>query len=145
MKEIDIPKSRILAIDVGSVRLGLALWKPDSGLSECLPYRKRKKLTEDLKFLENLVEKHSIEAFLVGIPLSLSGKRTQSTKNAEFWVNTLKSHFQIPVFSIDESFSTKEALKLLKDRSGTKKMELKDSLSAALFLEEFIRAQTQKS
>lgn len=142
MREMEIPKKRIMALDIGSVRIGIAIWEPQSQLAQCLPFLKRKTLQKDLEFLARLVEEKEIEAFLVGLPLSLGGKITTSTKNALFWVESLKKSFQLPVYTYDESLSSKDALKILKRGKSSKAQSMKDSLSAALFLEEFIRAQS---
>lgn len=134
-----LEETKILAVDIGSVRIGLAVWEPSSQLARCLPHRKRRKLAEDIIFFTDLIREQKIEAILVGLPLSLAGNKTSSTENALFWIDTFKKHFSVPVFEVDESFSSKEALSLLKNKSLSKKKELKDSLSAALFLEEFIK------
>lgn len=140
-----IKECSLLGLDIGSKRLGIALWNPKSNLSSALPVRHRKTLKEDLAHLRHLISLHQIEGFVVGIPLSLLEKETESTKNALFWVEKLKVEFDIPVHTIDESFSTQEALSILRERGmnpkSKKAIDLKDSLSACLILEEFIRAQ----
>ena len=87
-----------------------------------------------------MIAEYEIQGFLIGIPLSLSGKITESTKNAEFWTKQMEA-FSLPVFTFDESLSTQEAYALLQTTTSRKKhKDKKDSISAALFLEEFIRA-----
>lgn len=146
MKKKQIAKAlKLLAIDVGSKRMGLAVWNPEAALARPLMHLKRTKLTTDLATLEQLVAAEQIEGFLVGLPIGLEEQRTQSTKNAEFWVKTLEERFDRPVFTVDESFSTAEAIALLRERgvkltSKTMK-DMKDSISALLFLEEFMRGQ----
>lgn len=105
-----------------------------------LEARKRKTLKEDLEFFRKITADNEIQGFLVGIPMSLGGKITESTKNAEFWVEQMKS-FSLPVFTYDESLSTQDAYSILQETTARKKhKEKKDSIAAALFLEEFIRA-----
>jgi putative Holliday junction resolvase len=140
--KMNLASKVILALDIGSVRIGLAIWRPSSQMADCLPFMKRSTLKSELSRLEKIIKDEKIEAFLVGLPIALSGNFTQSTKNAEFWIETLKNSFQLPVYSYDESLSSKRALELLKDQSSAKKKEKKDSLSAAIFLEDFIRDQT---
>jgi putative Holliday junction resolvase len=136
-----LSKKKILALDVGSVRIGMAIWRPESQLAVSLEHLKRKSLKDDLSRIEHVVAKEQVEVFLVGLPISLSGNITQSTKNSLFWIEALKNSFQLPVYSYDESLSSKRALEILKGRSISEKKKKKDSLSAALFLEDFIRDQ----
>lgn len=140
-----IKELRILSLDVGSKRMGLALWNPGSKLASPLEILHRKTLKEDLSKIENLIATHQVEAILVGVPTSLAGKETQSTQNAHFWIETLKQKFSIAIYSFDESLSTRDAMDILREHGvkATSKTarEKKDSIAAALFLEEFIRAQ----
>ncbi|MDB5039097.1 MAG: Holliday junction resolvase-like protein [Bacteriovoracaceae bacterium] len=119
--------------------MGLAVWEPKTRWITPLPARIRKTLKDDLKFFAALVKERAIEAFLVGLPIGLDGRITESTENALFWVNKLKTELALPVHTYDESLSTKDALELLKDRSSKQKKEKKDSVAAALILEEFMR------
>ncbi len=134
-----VSKMRILALDVGSKVIGLAVWGVENQWSKPIDARRRKILKEDMVFFRKLISDLKIEGFLVGLPYSLSGNTTQSTENALFWVEQLKKEFELPVFTYDESLSTKEALELLKDRSKKERKEKKDSIAAGLFLEEFMR------
>lgn len=130
---------RILSLDVGSKRIGLATWEPKTRWITPLPALQRKTLKKDLEAFQTIIRRHQIEGFLVGLPIGLGGKITKSTENALFWVEQLKKAFELPVHTYDESLSTKDALEILKDRSTKEKKEKKDSVAAALILEEFMR------
>jgi len=132
---------KLLAIDPGSVRLGFAVWNPVAQMSRTLPVWTRKGLKSDLSFIRELILQNEIEAFLVGLPISLGGNETQSTQNARFWVEKLESEFELPVYTQDESLSSKDAEKLLKAANTRSKKTKLDSIAAAIFLEEFIREQ----
>ncbi|PIR22315.1 MAG: Holliday junction resolvase RuvX [Deltaproteobacteria bacterium CG11_big_fil_rev_8_21_14_0_20_45_16] len=133
---------KLLAIDPGSVRLGFAVWNPAAQLSRALPVWTRKGLKNDLNFIGELIGQNEIEAFLVGLPISLGGHETPSTENARFWIEKLESEFALPVYTQDESLSSKEAEKLLKATKTRSKKTKLDSVAAAIFLEEFIREQS---
>jgi len=130
---------RLLGLDIGTKRIGLATWNPEARLSTPIEVRIRKTLKEDLKFFKHVLEVRQIEAFVLGVPYNLEGNQTQSTKNALFWVQCLKENFLLPVFECDEALSTKEALSLLRQSGVKNKKEKVDSLAAALILDEFIR------
>src|SRR5665213_5023 len=120
-------EQRILSLDVGSKRMGLALWEPKTQWITPLSVRVRKTLKEDLRFFSSVVEEKKVESFLVGLPIGLDGRITKSTENALFWVEQLKKTFDCPVYTYDESLSTRDALELLKDQSPKKRREKKDS------------------
>jgi putative Holliday junction resolvase len=119
--------------------MGLAIWEPRTKWITPLPALQRKTLKQDLQVFQKLIKEREIEAFLVGLPIGLDGKITKSTENALFWVDQLKKTFELPVHTYDESLSTKDALEILKDRSSQQKKDKKDSVAAALILEEFMR------
>jgi putative Holliday junction resolvase len=137
----NIGERRILALDIGSKRIGVAIWNPRARLAGVRPFRLRKTLKEDLQFFKELIEKEEVETILIGLPVSLGGKITDSTKNALFWVEQMRENFKLPVRTYDESLSSVEAIQIMRDMKKKNKQDHKDSLSAALFLEEFIRAQ----
>lgn len=143
-KSEELSQKRLLAFDIGTVRIGLAAWLPGSQLAVALPYRRRNSLKEDLKYFRTLIEERSIEALVVGLPIALSGKKTDSTKNAEFWVNTLKTEFSLPVYTQDESLSSQQAESRLiqMGHSRQKRKEQIDSLAASIILEDFLREQS---
>lgn len=133
---------RILAFDLGEKRIGLALWQPEAQMASSLPYRLRKTLKEDLNFFESLISQHQAEALLLGLPVSLGGKVTPSTERTFFWRDELQKRFKLPIFLFDEALSSQEAERRLKTLGTKNWKEKKDSLSAAIFLEGFIREKT---
>lgn len=139
--EQGVKNQTLLAFDVGSKRIGLALWNPRIQLSSELPARNRKNLRSDLQFFKELFHKHEVSAVVIGWPLSLAGHYTPSTERAEFWKNTIEKHFDCPVYCQDESLSTRDAETILKQRglSSKRVKEHKDSLAALIILEDFLR------
>lgn len=137
--ESKIKNQRLLAFDIGSKKIGLAIWNPASRLVTPLEIRLRKTLAEDIKHFKNLVDQENIHGLVVGIPLSLSGNETPSTENARFWVEKLKESIGLEVYTIDESLSTQGADDIMRITTRKTKMkEKRDSIAAALILEEFI-------
>jgi putative holliday junction resolvase len=132
-------QKRLLAFDIGTKRIGLALWNPEARLASPLEVRERKDLKTDLAYFSHLVKQHRIEALVVGIPYNLEGKETPSTTNAKFWQETLAKHFEFPVYVTDEALSTKDAMSVLRQTGAKNKKQKVDSLAAALILEDFIR------
>ena len=139
MNSEDPIKQRVLGLDIGSKRIGLALWEPASKLTRPLEVRQRKSLKEDLRYFEELFKKENIEALVVGLPITLSGQISSSTETALFWIDQFNTHFKLPVYSFDESLTTKEAFRIMEGESLETKKKKKDSIAAALILEGFMQ------
>ncbi len=138
-------KLRVLSLDIGSKRIGTAFWNPEAELARPLHTIHRKKLKLDLEAIAKIIKEEEAQALLIGMPVSLNENITESTRNAQFWMDLLTKEFGLPMFSVDESFSTHDAVELLLERgvkltSKTMK-EKKDSLAASVFLEEFMNGQ----
>jgi len=129
---------RRLAVDVGRVRLGIALCDQEGILASPLDavYRSSS-LSETVSSLANLVEVHDVIEVYVGDPLSLSGGETHSTSDARSLASELSRSISIPVRMIDERFTTVTAATKLR-ASGVSAKDSKliiDSASAVEILE----------
>jgi putative Holliday junction resolvase len=129
---------RRLAVDVGRVRLGIALCDQEGILASPLEAISRSLvLSETISSLANLVDVHDVIEVYVGDPLSLSGKETDSTSDARSLAAELSQAISIPVRLIDERFTTVTAATKLR-ASGISAKESKsiiDSASAVEILE----------
>lgn len=120
--------------------MGFAIWDPRSQLIRSLPQYQRRGLKNDLLALQKIVEQEGVEALVVGIPQN-EGRPSSSESAALFWEKKLRAQFDLPVWSCDESMSSRQAEEILRGQSPKRKKKKKDSLAAALFLEAFIRDQ----
>lgn len=128
-----------LAIDVGAVRIGLAVSDPDSILSTPLPALLRSALlSETLIEILNLIDDIGVIEVYVGDPLSLSGSETASTRDARHFANQLAELTSVPVRLVDERLTTVTASSKLRlsgiNAKGAK--DLIDSASAVEILEQ---------
>ena len=128
-----------LAIDVGTVRIGLAVSDPDSILSTPLPALIRSKLlTETLQEILSLISDSGVIEVYIGDPLSLSGSETESTKDARQFANQLAELTSVPVRLVDERLTTVTASSKLRLNGLNAKAakDLIDSASAVEILEQ---------
>ena len=128
-----------LAIDVGTVRIGLAVSDPDSILSTPLPALIRSKLlTETLQEILSLISDSGVVEVYIGDPLSLSGSETESTKDARQFANQLAELTSVPVRLVDERLTTVTASSKLRLNGLNAKAakDLIDSASAVEILEQ---------
>lgn len=97
-----------LGIDVGTVRIGVAMSDPQGLLATPLQTLSRSD-TSWLDAIHSLCSEHDIIEVLVGLPLSLSGSSTSSTQDAVSVANDLKKILSCPIRLIDERFTTTSA------------------------------------
>ena len=74
---------RILAIDPGTVRLGLALSDPSGTIAQPLSVLTRRSEPEDLKSLADLVERHEVGMIVIGLPRLMDGRLDAAAQQAQ--------------------------------------------------------------
>ena len=135
-----------LAIDVGTVRIGLAVSDPDSILSTPLPALIRSKLlTETLQEILSLISDNGVIEVYVGDPLSLSGVETASTQDARQFALQLAELTSVPVRLVDERLTTVTASAKLRlnGKNAKAAKSLIDSASAVEILEQALNVSKQ--
>jgi putative holliday junction resolvase len=131
---------RIIGIDVGQKRIGLAVTDPlgifASGLDTV-------NVSEIFAYLREYAARENIDAFVVGAPRMMNNLPSESVKYTEPFVKKLERTFpDIPVKRIDERFTSVIAERSMRE-SGMRKMERRkkeiiDMVSAAIMLQSFL-------
>jgi putative pre-16S rRNA nuclease len=137
---------RILAIDLGERRMGLALSDPLGLTAEGLPTAERRNKRQDLNFLEVLTRRHGVCRVLVGNPLNMDGSAGPQSAKARAFAEELarrlaQAHVTVELW--DERLTSVEADQIL-DEAGVEKAGRKgavDQVAAALLLQRFLDAQ----
>jgi putative holliday junction resolvase len=132
---------RILAIDFGTKRIGIAVTDPlqiiASGLTTVLT-------PEIFDFLKKYCATEEVERFVVGLPMHPDGNPSQIADLVDAFVENLKKQFPlIPVSRQDERYTSNDAKKIIL-QSGIKKQKrrdkaLVDKVAAALILEQYMQ------
>jgi len=131
---------RVLGIDYGQARVGLAMSDPEGRM--VFPRPAIKKTTRDALFaaLVSLVEAENVEAVVVGLPLTLDGGESLTTRQARNFAESLARRINAPVHLMDERLSSAEAEAQLKE-AGLCSRKIKsrlDSQAAKLILESWL-------
>ena len=137
---------RILAIDPGSVRLGLALSDPSGTIAQPLSVLRRRSEAEDLKALRDLVEQHGVESIVVGLPRMMNGRLEAAAKDAQAFGARVGQATGRPVAYWDERLTTVAAERYLIDqgkRRGKRRQEV-DRLAATLLLQGYLDFQRRR-
>ena len=135
---------RILAIDYGSRRMGLAVSDPLGITAQGLETLERKNKRADFGRLERTIREYQVREIVLGNPLRMSGQEgTQSQKVAEF-AEELRQHFQLPVHLWDERLTSAEANRLLRENEVSLKRRAKavDRMAAVLILQSFMQSRS---
>lgn len=132
-------RGRRLAIDVGAVRVGLAMCDPDAILSTPLPALRRVDAeTESFAEIKAIVVENNVIEVFVGDPVSLSGLETASTKDARDFATQLARVIDASVRLVDERLTTVTAAAKLRlnGKDSKQSKSLIDSASAVEILEQ---------
>lgn len=131
---------RILAVDFGEKRIGLALSDPLGITAQGLESYTRQKSGEELSHLKTLCEKHGVGRVVVGLPLRLTGDIGHKAQGVIEWVWKLEKALSCPVETWDERLTSKEAERLMirQGLSRKKRKENSDELAAILILQNYL-------
>lgn len=138
--------TRIMALDVGARRIGVAVSDPLGITAQGQDTVQRKNKRSDLEALRRLLTKYQVKEVVIGLPLRLSGAEgTQSEKMRKF-AEELQSHFGITVHLWDERWTSTEANRLLRetDLSIEKRAKAVDRMAATLILQSWLEAHSNR-
>lgn len=135
----EIP-GRVLALDVGRRRIGLALSDPLGITAQGLETLERTNNREDLARLCSLIEEKGVTLLLVGNPVHMTGREGRQAGYVQEFASRLSAGSGVPVRLWDERLTTVEAQRVLKESgiSIEKRARAVDKLSAVLLLESYL-------
>ena len=135
---------RLLALDLGQRRIGLAVSDPEGRLSLPAGHVQRTKLAEDVRRVLGAGNERRVDGFVVGIPYSLSGETGPQAKRALVFVRALRKQTSLPVHEIDERFTSVEAEALMReaDHQPSRERAAVDEAAAVLILQRFLDSRT---
>ena len=136
--------SRVLGLDFGERRIGLALSDPLGIIAKPLTIIDRKKTADHISRISEIVSERKITSIVVGLPLTLKGDYSKQTEIVLAFIDQLKSDLQIPIMTVDERLSSVAAEKSLQAqavKTGHNKGRV-DETAAAIFLQEYLDSQS---
>jgi putative Holliday junction resolvase len=131
---------RVLALDLGEARIGLALSDPDRTVAVPAGTIVVSGGVEDLKAVARMVRDSEAVEVVVGHPLSLSGDRGRAARRAEEFAGGLRLMLKVPVHLQDERLSTVEADRGLRaaGAGGRERRRAVDAAAAGVILDSFL-------
>jgi putative Holliday junction resolvase len=132
--------ARILAIDFGLRRIGLAISDALGVTAQGLPTLQRTSIRKDIEHIRTMAEDYSAEKVIVGNPIGHTGKATSMSRHAEDFAKKLQGRLNCPVELWDERLTSVEANRMLKTAglSINKRQQAVDRVSAVLLLQNYL-------
>lgn len=135
---------RILALDVGNKRIGVAVSDPLGILASPLTTIERKSDAASIDAILEVLDREEAGEIVVGLPISLSGEHSAQTKSVTIFARKLEECSPVPVITADERFSTVEAERLLSQSKPTRlrsRGEI-DAAAAAVILQNYLDSRS---
>ena len=134
--------TRLLGVDYGEVRIGLAISDPDRKIAFPLATHERGGPAKDAAYFRSLVAEEWVGGLVVGLPVHLDGHEGQSASKARAFGAWLGETTGLPVVFWDERFTTVEAESALWDAGLThkKRKARRDRVAAQILLQAYLDA-----
>lgn len=138
--------TRILAIDYGSRRIGLAVTDELGVTAQGLPTLHRTNKRNDLDHLRRTIKHYGVGEIVVGLPLRMSGDTGIQAEKVEEFAEILRARFKLPVQLFDERLTSVEANRVLDEAamSDQRRKQVVDQLAAVLILQAFLEYRAHK-
>lgn len=132
-----LPSGRILGLDVGSRRIGVAVSDPLGITAQGLETLERRNKRHDFEYLQRVIQEYDIREIVVGLPLRMSGAEGIQSDKMHAFAEELRKRFRLPVHLWDERLTSAEANRLLRetDLSIEKRGKAVDRMAAILILQ----------
>lgn len=142
---------KILAVDYGRARIGLAIAESLQGIAQPLSTLKRINRNEDMRRLRELVRDNSVKLILVGLPLRLDGTHGEMAEETQRFAERMRKQIGVAIEMADERLTSWEAERLLEEEFGRKSKQIDgapkkrdgskftvDSVAATIILREYL-------
>jgi putative holliday junction resolvase len=138
---------RVLGLDVGDKRIGLALSDPGGILASPLTILERTRESDDIEVILKIAGEREVEYIIVGLPRLMNGDIGQQAEKTQTFVQILSSHTNIPIELRDERLTTVTAIRLKEETSKKKKNRRLhyDAMAAAVILQDYLEEKNNRN
>jgi putative holliday junction resolvase len=132
--------SRVLGIDPGSVRIGLALSDPSGIIAQPVTVLTRRSPAEDMAALRRFIDEHDVDRVVIGLPRLMDGRLDAAAKTAQEFGKELARLSGRPVEYWDERLTTVAAERYLVAQGKRRRQRRADvdRMAAALLLQSYL-------
>ena len=128
---------RWLSLDLGKVRIGVALSDPLGLIAQPLLVLKSAGTQQDIIAIGKLVNEHEVTQVIVGLPFNMDGTESSTTQKVRDFTEKLLKRLSVPVYYVDERLTSKQAERLMIEgnvRRDDRRQKI-DKVAAALILQ----------
>ena len=139
----ELPAGRVLGLDVGSRRIGVAVSDPLGITAQGLDTLQRSTKRRDFDHLQRVIQEYDVREIVVGLPLRMSGAEGIQSDKMQVFGEELRKRFRLPVHLWDERLTSVEANRLLReaDLSIEKRGKAVDRMAAVLILQGWMESR----
>jgi len=143
----DRPVGRVLGLDVGSRRIGMAVTDPLGITAQGIETLQRRNKRTDFATLGQVIRAYEIREIVVGLPLRMSGAEGTQAEKMQGFAEELRKRFRLPVELWDERLTSAEANRLLRatELSIERRAKAVDRMAAVLILQGWMEARRSAS
>jgi len=136
---------RVLGLDVGARRIGIAISDPLGITAQGLETLHRKNKKHDLHYFYKLIREYDVKEIVVGLPLRMSGQEGTQAEKIQLFAEDLRKQFKLPVHLWDERLTSAEANRFLRetDMSIEKRGQAVDRMAAMLILQGWMESRSR--
>lgn len=140
------PHRRILALDVGSKTIGMAVSDALGITAQGLTTLRRKNKRTDFAALEKVLRQYGVAEIVMGYPLHMSGDEGTQAEKMQAFASEVRKRFALPVHLWDERLTSAEANRVLRESemSIKRRGEVVDRMAAVLILQSFLAARLDR-
>ena len=134
---------RILGLDVGDRRIGVAISDALGLTAQPLMVLERRSAAQDRQALQRVVTTHHVDAMVVGLPLTLRGEHGPQAQKVTAFVTSLRGILTIPIHVMDERLTTVQGERTLRtlNAPARARKQVIDQVAAQLILQQFLDRQ----
>jgi putative Holliday junction resolvase len=134
--------TRLLGLDIGERRIGVAVSDPTQTVARPLTTIVRASRREDFEAIQDLVHQYEAERIIVGLPLSLNGTEGPQARQTRRYAERMSAAVSVPIEYWDERYSSATAAEILHSRGrGRRIRDQIDATAAAVILQSYLNAQ----
>ena len=137
IERIKATKGKILGVDFGDVRTGIAISDPSRMLALCCETLRAEGMANAVAAVGDYAKEQRVCAIVVGLPVNMDGSHGHRAERAKKFAEMLEEYTGVPTETFDERMSTMQASRYLNatDTRGKKRKEAIDTLSAQIILQ----------
>lgn len=134
--------TRILALDPGSKRIGVALSDELGWTAQPLETYERRSVAEDVRHIRQLVQQHNVREVIMGLPVRMDGHAGPEAESVQRFLETLQEGLNVPVIAWDERLTSKLAEEILIEANVSRKRRkgAVDRVAAAILLQSYLQS-----